>query len=58
MSNDSATSKEVGAPAREETKVTPAMIRAGVDALLLFELREDDPELMVAAVFEAMLRHA
>lgn len=33
MTYDSATSKEVGAPAREETEVTPEMIAAGLDAL-------------------------
>lgn len=39
-----------------EIEVTPAMIEAGVDELLLYDGDHDRPEFRVCAIYEAMLR--
>ena len=39
-----------------EIEVTPEMIEAGVDELLLFEPGEDDARLSARLIFEAMVR--
>lgn len=54
MAYDSATSKEVGAPDREETEVTPEMIAAGVSELIRFHPDYDREEAAVERIFQAM----
>ena len=54
MSNDSATSKEVGAPANEETEITPAMVAAGKLALCDEVLLDEEREVVVRAIYVAM----
>ena len=43
--------------AADEIEVTPAMIEAGINAYFDFS-RDDDSEMIVATIFEAMLRAA
>ena len=54
MSDNPATSKEVGAPDREETEVTPAMVRAGVSELSAFNPDYASPREAVVRIFRAM----
>lgn len=51
------------APVRvqESVEITPAMIEAGADALLAYDLRDlarTLPHVIVAEVYRAMVRHA
>lgn len=41
-------------PEPTEIEITPEMIAAGVDALCLFEMSQDDLEVIATTVFRAM----
>ncbi len=54
MTYDSATSKEVGAPANAEMEITPAMIASGVSELVRFNPDYERESGAVVRIFEAM----
>lgn len=52
--SDSTVGSDMGSADAPLREITPAMIKAGVSALLDFDVRNDDPEWVVTAVWEAM----